>query len=395
MSTRKISSIIFLLLIFSTCELNLLALTNSSALVYFPTNGWVERTPNFVDLDPSILNKLVEYIEDYNEEFGHSNIDSMVITRDGYLVKEFYSSLWDPDDIHVQWSVTKSFTSALIGIAIKEGYIASVHEKVLDFFPNRTIENIDAWKEAMTIHHLLMMSTGMAYPGDDAIWNGWMTSSNQVQYILDLEMATPPGNIFNYDTGGSHLLSAIIQEATGMTTSEFADQTLFRALNITHYLWQYDRQGVNYGGHGLHITPRDMAKLGLLYMNDGVWEGEQILPVDWVKNTTQTHWYPYSIWGYGEQWWTLPNYDVFVARGRYGQTIYVDKTNQIVVVFTATLSDADPEPYFEYYTQYILESLNFRESQLVFMIFYPILFATAINFGVISFRIIRRKRRRK
>lgn len=338
----------------------------------WPTDEWPTSNPITHQMSGARLNRIDNYFQDWNDDHQYSHVDQFVIIRNGFLIKEWYSFFYDALDIHPMWSVTKSFICTLMGIAIEEGYIPSVNEYVLDYFSDRNISNIDSRKEAMTIEHLLLMSTGLAYPGDDAIWMGWMNADDQVQYILDQPMATDPGTIFNYDTGGSHLISAIIQEATGMNTSDFAEQYLFNPLGITHYYWQEDKQGIAFGGHGLYITPRDMTKLGYLYLNDGYWDGEQILPDNWVQEVSQRHWYFNEDWGYAKQWWTHPYLDAYSAQGRYGQSIFVFPEEDIIVAFTGTISDYDSSPYFEIIDLYVLPAIRTFNLIVALEVFIPI-----------------------
>ena len=351
-SKKTISGLLTLFLSLLILLSNSSRAINAESLVW-PTDDWQTAKPRQQGMDKDLLEEMISYMEDLSV-----TVDSVVVIRNGYLVQEGYFGLYEASWSHALWSVTKSFTCALIGAAIKEGFISNVHQKVLDFFPGRNVSNIDSRKEAMEIQHLLMMSTGMAYPGDDAIWPGWMSSDDQVQYILDLPMATEPGTIFNYDTGGTHLLSAIIQEVTGNTTKEFANQYLFGPLGITQYHWEYDRTGVYYGGHGLFMTPRDMAKLGYLYLNNGSWDGQQILPVDWVENTTSLHWSLGYNLGYGELWWLHPLSGMYTAWGRHGQHVFVIPEYDIVVVFTASFSVSDTEPYLDIIEDYILPAVQ-------------------------------------
>lgn len=349
----------------------------------WPTNGWETINPISASMKANTLNGMDNYIENWNDAHPLSHLDSVVVFRNGYLVKDWYYLLWDAEDIHSLWSVTKSFTGTLMGIAIQEGFIPSVNEFVLDYFTDRNISNVDSRKEAITIEHLLMMSTGLAYPGDDFIWSSWMNAPDQVQFILNLPMATTPGSIFNYDTGGSHLLSAIIQEATNMTMVDFALQYLFKPLGITKFNWQADKQNITYGGHGLFLTPGDMAKLGYLYLNDGYWDGQKILPTNWTQTVTQTEWGLGGGWGYAQQWWTQSYLNAYCARGRYGQSIFVLPEHDIIVVFTASLSVSEEEPYINIIANYVLSALIDSVDPMVMLaysIFFPLVIVTLTVF---------------
>ncbi|MGC9780937.1 MAG: serine hydrolase [Candidatus Heimdallarchaeota archaeon] len=346
------SCLVLVLVLFSSILTQPL-LTTKSEVEYWPTEEWLKSSPRKQEMDGKLLDDMIDYMEGLT-----THVDSIVVIKNGYIVQEGYFGLYESSWKHALWSVTKSFICSLIGIALKEGYIESVNEKVLDFFPDRNISNLDSRKEAMEIRHLLAMTTGMAYPGDDEIWPGWMTSEDQVLYILDLPMATDPGAIFNYDTGGTHLLSAIIQEVTGNTTLEFAIEYLFNPLGIDDIHWERDRTGVYYGGHGLFLTTRDIAKLGYLYLNNGTWDGEQILPENWVEDTTNLYWNLGNDWAYGKLWWLHPSLGIYHAAGRYGQHVYVIPEHNIIVAVTASLSVSDPEPYLYVIQQYILPAVE-------------------------------------
>lgn len=392
MRSRK--QIIKILLVFTIAGLFVIPeITNGmSSRNYWPTESWHTTTPGKQNMRKSVLNQVDAYIENWNEEHYFSNVDSIIVVKNGYIVKEAYFGLYGQEDIHAIWSITKSVTSILIGIAIDEGYIDSVEENVLDFFSDRVIANVDERKESVRLEHLLMMSTGFNYPGDDAIWMGWMSASDQVQYILDLPMAFRPGSYFNYDTGGSHLLSAILEKATNKSALEFAQEKLFNPLGITHLQWQYDKQGTYFGGHGLYLEPQDIAKLGYLYINNGTWDNEQIVSSDWVNYTTTTKWLLSDYWGYSHQWWTHPIFDAFAAAGRYGQRIIAIKDKDLVVTFTASLSDADPEPYFYILEEYVLGALGTEEIFLSIILFIPLTLTTIIVTLINSIK-FRRKRR--
>ena len=375
------------------CSLIIPEITNGvNTRSYWPTEDWRTSNPSKQNMMKLVLNPVDNYIENWNDEHHFSNMDSIIVVKNGFIVKEAYFGLYEQNDIHAIWSITKSVTSILIGIAIDEGYIEGVEENVLEFFSDREIANVDELKESIRLEHLLMMSTGFDYPGDDAIWQGWMSASDQVQYILDLPMRFRPGFYFNYDTGGSHLLSAILELATNKSTLDFAKEKLFDPLGITHYQWQHDKQGTYFGGHGLYLEPRDIAKLGYLYINNGTWDNNQIVSSDWVNYTTTTKWLLSDHWGYSHQWWTHPIYNAFAAAGRYGQRIIAIPEKDLVVTFTASLSDADPEPYFYILEQYILDAIGTEEIFLGTLLFIPFTLMAITVTTINTIKINRRKR---
>jgi CubicO group peptidase (beta-lactamase class C family) len=245
------------------------------------------------------------------------------------------------------YSCTKSVTSALVGIALDQGHIQSVEQPVLSFFPERTVANLDARKEAMKLEHLLTMTDGLDWVRKDVRFTSSgdttpeMTRSRDwVQFTLDRPMAEEPGTRWNYNSGASHLLSATIQETTGMTALEFAEEHLFGPLGISGAVWGRDPQGRNYGAAQLHMTAHDMAKFGYLYLNDGLWDGKQIVPAGWVEASTTNH-SPTPGVCYGYQWWVMPWAGYYSAIGARGQYIVVLPELDMVVVFTSDLMPED------------------------------------------------------
>jgi CubicO group peptidase (beta-lactamase class C family) len=169
-----------------------------------------------------------------------------------------------------------------------------------------------------------------------------MQASDWVQFVLDRPMAEEPGTRWNYNSGASHLLSAIIQETTGMTALEFAQEHLFGPLGISEVVWSGGNQGRNYGASRLQMTPHDMAKFGYLYLNEGLWDGKQIVPTTWVNASTTNHSPTPQIY-YGYQWWVMPWAGYYSAIGARGQYITVLPELDMVVVFTSDLNPEDQD----------------------------------------------------
>jgi len=332
---------------------------------------WAISTPEEQMMNSTRLNEIMEYIQDNNLA-----IDSLLILRNGYLVMEEYpTGNYDAKSLHRLYSVTKSIVSSLIGIAIREGFIENVEQKMIDFFSNHTIENLDSRKEQITLEHLLTMTPGFewdqwTYPtGDprDSITK-MIESSDWVQFLLDLPMVADPGTKWMYNSGASHLLSAIIQRTSGMNTLDFAKQYLFEPLNIQNVTWGIDPQGVYHGGGTMNMTSRDMAKIGYLYLNNGLWNDTQIFSSDWASRSSSeyinlgTYDPSLSHAGYGYQMWNIPSMGVYYATGMYGQKIYIFPTYDLVVVFTATMY-ADENPENIILTDYIVPSILEDTSQ--------------------------------
>ena len=279
------------------------------------------------------------------------NVHSVLIIRHGYLVTEVYFPPYTREIRHPLRSISKSVTSAMTGIAIKEGHIESVQQNVLDFFPEIAKETKDKYLKDLTIEHLLTMSAGFntyTLPNFD----GRDSSFDAVEYILThSNVLCKPGETFNYDSGMPHVLSAIIQETSGLTLEVYAQKNLFGPLGITDYSWQSDPQGITTGYTGLSLRPRDMAKLGYLYLHNGQWNGEQIVPAEWVQASTTRHTETKGLMnaaeddGYGYYWWT-DSFGGYSAHGHGGQYVFVLPGLDTIVVFTSSFADPDfPTPH--------------------------------------------------
>jgi CubicO group peptidase (beta-lactamase class C family) len=290
-------------------------------------------------MDSELLAEMFETIQ--KQDYA---IDSVIVVRNGYLVADVAVAPFRPKSRHVINSCTKSIVSALIGIAIDQGYIESVQQPVLDFFPGRTIVHLDADKEAMTLEHLLTMSTGLECRDSYLYrWQGieqMRRHDDWVQFMLDLPMADPPGSRFEYCNGASFLLSAIIQETTGVSALAFAKEHLFAPLGITDVDWSVNPQGISLGWAGIRMPALDMAKIGYLYLNEGQWAGEQIIPATWVERSTRKHISATLQDGYGYQWWVTDE-GIYMALGYAGQFIFVVPEYELVVAFASDLEEND------------------------------------------------------
>jgi CubicO group peptidase (beta-lactamase class C family) len=303
----------------------------------WPTDGWQTATPEAQGIDSETLADMLEIIQ--SEALG---IHSALLIRNGYLVMEAYFHPYAQGTRHLLFSVTKSFTSALVGIAVELGLIEGVDAPALSFFPDRTVSNLDEAKRALTLEDLLTMTAGLAWREDALEIPQMLQQEDWVQYVLDLPMEHEPGEQFNYCSGCSHLLSAIVQKSSGTDTLTFAGDRLFGPLGIRDYKWMTDPQGIAGGGWGLEMRPRDMAKLGYLYLKDGAWEQKQVVPADWVRAslTRQVETEPDVDYGY--QWWLYPEVNAFAAQGFGAQMVVAFPRLELITVFTAALFDSDP-----------------------------------------------------
>jgi len=303
---------------------------------YWPTKGWRTSTPEKQGISSYELVDMAEYIK--NKKYY---VESITIIRNGYIVFDAYVYPFSKGENHIIHSCTKSIVSALVGIAIDKKYISSVNTPVLDFFPRRKILNIDEQKRKITLKNLLNMASGLNTM--DTYLYGWKgltemkNSEDWVQYVLDRPMAEPPGSRFEYSNCVSFLLSAIIQKTTRTTTLKFARKYFFGPLGINDVEWKANPQGIYFGWGDMHLKPHDMAKIGFLYLNKGLWDGKQIVPASWVEVSTQGYIDATLFDRYGYHWW-VDQSGYYAAVGYLGQFIFVIPNKNMVVVFTSTLA---------------------------------------------------------
>ena len=331
---------------------------------HWPTDGWRSAAPEEQGMDSEKLAEMIEHIQEEN-----LNLHSLLIVRNGYLVSEMYVYPYSAGQVHFIASVTKSVIGALVGIAIQKGDIKDIQQPLFSLLPDQGVANLDEQKKAITLEDLLTMTSGLdchenSAPGEASM----QTSQNWVQFVLDLPMAAQPGTKFNYCTSAIQVLSAVLQKATGMSAREFANQNLFAPLGIgpiSEARWPSDPQGVTTGGYGLALTPGEMAKLGYLFLNQGQWDGETIVPAEWVAASTASHANQGDKKEYGYLWWMDPQGKWYAALGLAGQHIFVYPAENLVVVFTADLpytNDADLIPLQDLLDQYILPAVKSSRS---------------------------------
>lgn len=303
----------------------------------------------------------------------YSNIAGIIVQKSGIKLYENYFNEYAADNaIHVA-SVTKSVFSALIGIAIYKGHIKSVDRKVLDFFPDYTIETGEKTIQNVTIKNLLTMTAPYKYETEP--YEKFFTSQNPIQDALDLLGGDGSIGEFNYSAiGGTHILSGILVRATGQSILDFATENLFSPLgiNVTHNVvlrnkeehiavmndkntsgWVVDPQGINTASWGLFLTPADMAKIGQLYLNGGLWDGNQIVSAGWIAESTREHSRCVQ-WGnlaYGHLWWIIDG-DSYAALGDGGNVIYVN-TKKKMVISIASHFIPDAKDRIEFIKKYI------------------------------------------
>lgn len=305
---------------------------------YWPTKGWKYSTPEKQGMSSKKLIKVFEEFKNRN-----LNIKSVLVVRNGYIVVE--ANRYRSETLHPIYSSTKSVVSAIIGIALDKGHIKDINQTLPKYFPKLWLKYRDKKKASITLKHLLTMSCGFEWPelqisylNSENPARQMMQSLNTVQYILNKPVKQQPGQNFNYNSGCSHLLLAVLEQ-TGLDVVEFAHESLFKPMGIpkSQYVWSHDSHGIPNGGYGLSMRPSDMAKFGYLYLKGGNWNGKQIIPRTWVDTSSKKqiamNWGGFIADHYGYKWYIHPF--GFHSLGFMGQYIFVIPKQELVVVFTS------------------------------------------------------------
>lgn len=318
------------------------------------------------------LEKVTALEKKINDDYR--NIAGMVVLKDGKTLYEIYfNECTATSRIHV-YSVTKSIISILIGIAIDKGYIKSIDQKVLDFFPDYTVKSREKTLQNVTLKNLLTMTAPYKYKF--APYIKYFTSDDGVKFTLDLLGGKGQIGEFRYTPLiGPDILSGILIKATGQSVLDFATDNLFSSLgisalsNVTFHSkeeqlafnkannisgWVADGAGTNTAGWGLTLSPTDMAKIGQLLLDNGIWNGEQIVSARWVDESTKVHsrWEKQNL-AYGYLWWILDDKEhAFAAMGDGGNVIYVNAKKKIVISI-ASLFEQKVKDRLEFIKGYI------------------------------------------
>ena len=321
--------------------------------------GGLEHT----GLDKNLLNNMMQEIV----KGSYPNVHSILIIKDGKLVFEEYFYEHDRNKLHELRSATKSFVSALTGIAIEKKYIKSKNEPVLNFFPEYVIQQDVAAKRKITIENLLTNQSGLDCDVSDSKSVGNETTMNNsddwVKFTLDLPMVDSAGGKGRYCSGNPITLCSIIEKATQQPLADFAQQNLFGPLGIKNYVWNFkpDKSSVETFCQ-LYLNSRDMAKFGLMYLNNGNWNGTQVVPTEWVEQSFAKHSVVQGL-DYGYLWWSKyfdvegVRYYAKGAQGNGGQKIYIWEAQNMVTVITGGNYNTQ-SPSDELLKKYILPAFN-------------------------------------
>jgi len=278
---------------------------------------------------------------------NYNRVHSILISKNDKLVLEEYFENFERNTLHMLASCTKSFTSALIGIALDNGYIKSVEPRLFDFFPEY-YHFYSTKKEKIKLFHLLTMTAGFDWDETSTDFKTdpnntlyqMVRSNNWTEFVLERSMITVPGEVFNYCCGCSILLGSIIKNTTGMPADKLAEDFLFKPLGISDYKWDKQPDDLPQTEGGLWLRPRDMMKFGLLFLNKGVWKGKQIVSKEWILESMKKRLDYADNLGYGYHWhmqdFNIKNQIISSVRanGWKGQYIYIFPSLNMVVVFT-------------------------------------------------------------
>ncbi len=312
-----------------------------------PGDDWEVSTPAEQGLDPMLVAEL------YHEAAELETLKGLLIVKNGKLIAERYFNQGSVDELFDRASTTKSFTSALVGLALDQGCLTSVNQKMIDFFPEFTGQIDDPRKELITIQDLLKMRGG--YPDEEytpPFFDILYSSDNwhHIPHLVDFPLTSEPGSEFQYSNLTSHLLAVIVARACDTDLKSFSQAHLFAPLGAEVGDWYPDADDYHLGNMGIFVSARDMAKFGLLYLDDGNYDGDQIIPSDWVSDSLQRYSEDikrggdlisrYGLFrdiGYGYQWWSakVGDHHFSYAAGHGGNYIVLLDELDMIIVTTA------------------------------------------------------------
>lgn len=313
---------------------------------------WKHSTPEAHGLKSSVIRTVFDGLK-------NKDVRSCVVVKDGEIVAEYFKPGYDSNSVFSVQSVSKSITSCLVGIAIEQGYIKSVDDPAYIYLPELG-RTKDSRMKKITIKHLLNHTSGL-YGTDTRIWNQWRNSEDWIDFILSRPMTAAPGTYFEYSTGNTHLLSAILENVTGKSLDTLAKENIFNKTGITSGYCTTDPKGIGDGGNGFYFTAYDMSRFGLLYQNYGNWEENQIVSKEWVAESTKVQaTRPSTGSRYGYQFWIRnygkKGYAGYCAQGYAGEFIFVVPEIELVVVFTSWYTG--DTTFYYLYANAIVDSLQ-------------------------------------
>jgi CubicO group peptidase (beta-lactamase class C family) len=338
---------IFILTLLAGCDSSTPSIEVFEFIDYRPLPGddWQISTPEEQGLDPILVAEL------YHDAAELETLYGLLVVKNDFLIAEDYFNEGSVGQKALLQSAAKSITSALVGLALEQGCLSSVDQKMIDFFPDFADQIVDPRKREITLRDMLQMRAG--YPpeeSDQALWEA-VWSGDYVHLVVDFPLTSDPGTEFQYSNLTAHWLGIIVARACDTDLKSFGQEHLFDPLGAEIGDWKKDLGGYNWAAGEIHVSARDAAKFGMLFLNDGQFEGNQIVPADWVRDSLQT--YSEDAYdnigefrdiGYGYQWWSaeVGDHDVNLAWGHGGQLIVLLDDLNMVVVVTA-------DPMYEVY----------------------------------------------
>lgn len=319
------------------------------------SDGLIRRRPEDHGTNPEAILSLLDSIEAEGLE-----MHTLLVWHDGALITEAYWDPYGPDRLHMMHSITKSVTSIAVGLACDDGLL-TLDDPVIDYFPEHRGVAPDKI-ETMRVRHLLTMTSGHGRGISGGYWRKLKTS--WTEDFLRQPLVHEPGEVFVYDSACSYMLSAIVQRVACKTVHEYLKERVFAPIGISpDTRWDLSPEGINSGGNGLWCRTTDLIRIGVLHLQDGLWDGRQILSADWVCAARGMQLRDVSLGvltgehylgpeeeagdavaerreGYGYQWWRGPN-ESFSANGLFGQSCIVFERERAVVAFTAGMDDDD------------------------------------------------------
>lgn len=303
-------------------------------------DGWLISTASEQGVNPGTLDNV------YLEAKSISNLYSLLVVKNGYLIAEKYFNGSAIDNATPTASVTKSYISALTGIALKENILTGVDQKMMEFFPEINWQELDPRKSQITLQHILQMRSGYPWEEVDGYLDLLFSGSRWIPFIKNFPLINDPGTRFGYSNFTAHMMGIILARAADTSLMTFGRAYLFDPLGVNVRSWPIDGYGYYYGSGDIAFTPRDMAKFGLLYLNEGVYNGDQLIPSKWVIDSFKSYsitTYSFDILSsirqleYGYLWWSgtsgIHRYNF--AWGHGGQLIFVLNDLNMVIATSA------------------------------------------------------------
>jgi CubicO group peptidase (beta-lactamase class C family) len=319
------------------------------------SDSWTTSAPAAQQMDPDLLERASTALAKLPYTWSF-----LVIRRDALVFERYYhgSAKNQSNNVH---SASKSIWGAAIGIAIDQGRIPGTDATIASVLPSRYAAAMSPGTRAVTVRDLLTMTSGIRWT-EDSTENRIQRAPDWVAATLRLPRAAAPGTRFNYSTGDTHLSSAVLTSATRTTACEFVHRNLLAPLGVAAERWGRDPQGYFSGGYNFYVTPRELAKFGLLYLHDGRWKGKQLVPADWVAASTTEQVAADAPYGYGYDFWLrdIAGHDVAMAWGSGGQMIYLVKELDLVVVLTTNTRDFAQDSFngLSIVEKYVLPATN-------------------------------------